>query len=493
MNIRRNSFSLPVLCIAVLLISDVRIAASNLPESSSTKSLAEESEISRTLKESTLTAEKSLRDAIKHAERDQPDWVSSPIKAELDKAISHVNSSYEFDYSASHKVLLLSFKTPLLDFLLVKSANELFEAGARWCDKRHVVCRSGNDSTMFLPVLSRNFTWLKGRLASAQVTHPSLQISRMQELFDHSITEFERGDTRMSDSYGWQLLKLAEKSDDCAITANILAWYNLFLQMMRYRPEQEIYKTESVYVDREGRCVPNDRDFVATLDRLQKERDTVALQELRSMFNEVVRRRRAGETRDIKNVYSKFVDLANQCDDKTFALPYFALNAYHAYLSTCYNEPKNYDELRTQLYAAWAAQEVGRQPMLVEANEKAGGDLKKLEIALEAMHKHSILVCRDLELCHLWGESGPLLLLRNNHNPAYIAMIYYQDPGNHKDLYLYCRALSEVNHFEECGQSLDESKRIAEELEKSLINAGFKPTTAPRTHIVHITGNWTLP
>lgn len=490
-NMHTTSVAILASCIAVVITSHMSASADNLGASTATKNSAEVTDIIPPLNELISAPSDRLAAEIKRAKRKQPDWDTAPIEAEANKAINLANSSNDFDYTAFRNVVLLSFKTPLLDFELVKSANEWFEAGAKWCDRQYILVRSGNDQTMFLPSLSEAFTRLKEDLARSEINHPSTRISRIRKLFERSNIAFESGDTRKADAYGWQILKLAEDSNDYKTTANILKWYDFFLAMMRYRSDPEHYKTESNYVSREAACIQSDSDFVATLNHLQQKRDTnKEFDTLRRLFTEIVRCRRAGENDGIQDSYSKLVNLAKNSEDFNFALRYSALKACHTYLQTVHSEPKDYVALRTELYDAWALEEINRQPSLIEANKTANDDRKRLESVLEAMEQQCILVSRDIELCDLWGGSTPLMLLRVEHHPAYRGLIYYQYPGKYRDLYLECRALS---HLKNCGEPSTESKRLTEKVRKALILVGFKPTSGQRADTLRVTGDWGLP
>jgi hypothetical protein len=183
-------------------------------------------------------------------------------------------------------------------------------------------------------------------------------------------------------------------------------------------------------------------------------------------------RRRAGDKEATKNLYLKLVDLTTKSGDRTGSLQYFALNAYHSFLATDYTDTKNYDLLRAEIYSSWAVEELGKQPSRSEANLRAGGDWERLEKALKVLESQSILICRDFQPCHLWGESKPeLLLASNEHSTQLAGLVYYWDPGPRNELDLQCSA------------------PVYDALTKVLMDVGFKPTIEGSTYL-RVTGKF---
>jgi hypothetical protein len=484
----KKCFALPALCTGLLLSAYPVAAADNSTDTGSLHTESAEQLDPHSVSDEAHKRAAELRTKIDRAERLQPDWNSAPMKAQLDRAISSLDSSLDGD-SAFFSLLRLSCQTPLLDMELVKSADALFESRAPWCRAHNIIWfRSGNDTSVFLLWIPEHGRLLEQQLSKAETDHASPQTRKMRQLFAQCTQEFDKGDTLMADSYAWSLLKLAEESGDYRITKDILDWYHLFLIAMIHRPQSEIYKARSVYVSRETRCVANDDSFITTLNFFQSQCDPALVKDLRDMHTELVRRRRSGDTKTIKDLYDRFVDLAKKSGDRTCLIPYFALNVYHAYLETDLTT-KNYDELRDQLYSAWVDEELGKQPSVVEENLKAGGDWKKIETAFESLEKQSIFVCRAVQRCHMWGESNPKAFWNERRVSSQRGMVYYEDFSIDKDLYLICYSGSEYKN----GCLVDsDPEPVMDALMKSLIDAGFEANRTPNGNpgVVHVTGSW---
>jgi len=429
-----------------------------------------------------------LRTEISRVELCQPQWDSVQMRNLLSETLRQLDASHEFNYGNLLSLAHLSCKTPLLDIKLVESANDLFHTPSQWFYAHKDYCiwwgRSGNDFSGLIPDLPNGFRKLQDRLAKAKANNECDHIEQMQSLFAECSSEFNAGDTQKAAEQGWSLVMLAEDTADYGIVADIVYWYRWYLDLMLWRPNRDVYRARLPSIEREDTCLRNDLDFVSTLSSAKNICNPKIVENLHAMHRDIIKRRFAGETEALKPLYDRFVALAERSEDRSGAIQYFALKAYHSFLTTDHRSTKNYDELRNQLYDKWVAEELGKQKSIAEANMVDGGDWKQLEIALETVEKNSILVCRDMQLCHIWGESHPAMLLTKARQPV-TGLIYYQPPGtNDEDICLVCRGL--VNQdCEELGLP-----SIVTDLRRCLSDAGFKPI-AVDDRTTRITGNWT--
>lgn len=388
---------------------------------------------------------RDMRAAIQRAKRMQPEWNSTELTQELDKTMELLDSKHEFSYASIMSMNLLSLQMPLLDLRVVPYAIAMFKISEE-CNRKNNIfwVRSGDDFTGladWLPVQHKKLGLVLAKAQKAGVPHTR----NMMIVYKQSVYALKTGYTNHVCDLNWKLLKLAEESGDTTVLTSVVGWNNFFLETLRHRQCYKLHYANITYGDRERECAPADHELDQALDKIRNEENETLVTQIRALHRQIIDERRSSDRFGLGIMYRRLVRIANTCADSTAAVPYFALKAYHSFLETDYSEGKNYDELRHQLFCAWAAEELGKQEAVGKRNMAESSDRAKLERALTQLESQSVLVCREMEPCKLWGGSRTFDLFRavgKNDLKVPVALVYYEI-GKDDKLYLRCRSTAE--------------------------------------------------
>lgn len=188
------------------------------------------------------------------------------------------------------------------------------------------------DRDLLKAIFSKEIT----RVERQQPTWNSIPIKA--EL-DRAVEALGAGDTYLSQERYWTLLRKAESTGCPELCEHVLACYQalLFALVNREGTLSDEIKRRARYVHSEYSCVASDIQFLRALERARDRLTEEEFVRLREGIQAVVKSRQREDSERANSCYRDLVDLAYACDSSEQALPYFAVAAYHSYLSILLN------------------------------------------------------------------------------------------------------------------------------------------------------------
>ena len=446
--------------------------------------------------------ETELRKRIAETERKQPLWNSKTMKEYLDKSIEYYGKP-QLDTRQGYRCLpWYACQTPLLDLQLFEASTKL----SKFIEGPWAI--SGNDTSPLLCFLEDRTNQLEQDLADSKTDDNANLIYDLRNLLGRTAEDFNEGDTKKAELSLNRLLKKAEESGDYEITGKILDYYQNFLYAMYYRPDKEYFQERlSSYVEPENRCISSDRLFSNALKNSHSEISKDCANSLKSLHQAAVKPRREGNLEQAEEKYKELVAAADATRDETYAMQYYALNAYCGFLTGYHSRrTDSHDPLFERRAMLSIAEELGKQKRLERENKFRGGDWLKLEQAFQKLKRKNIVVIRASKTSiannplsseqNELAKSRPVfgLVYYPDNRPAPIDILEDGKLIHKQTISLGCQGRLERSKCSHCGRKHNKEKsktNTKKQLLEALKDVGLEAEdTINSANSIEVVGDW---